>query len=63
MSKVVEHDVYKAKHDGFIGVLIGTYTTLQGIEGVVLQQIGTRVVHVYRKASVEFQGTHKISVV
>jgi hypothetical protein len=60
MSNVVEHDVYKAKHDGFIGVLVGTYTTLQGMEGVVLQQMGTRVVHVYRKESTEFLGVHKI---
>lgn len=38
---------YRVEHDGFEGVEIGTYTTLEGKEGVVLQQTGTRVVHVY----------------
>ena len=35
--------------DGFQGVQIGNYTTLEGEEGVVLQQLGTKVVHVYRR--------------
>lgn len=35
--------------DGFEGVEIGAYTTLQGESGVVLQQIGTKVVHVYKR--------------
>jgi predicted Fe-Mo cluster-binding NifX family protein len=39
--------------DGFEGTLIGEYTTREGVPGVVLQQIGTRVVHVYREASVD----------
>lgn len=34
-------------HDGFIGEVVGHYTTREGKRGVVLQQIGTRVVHVY----------------
>jgi hypothetical protein len=39
--------VYRVDYDGFEGVVIGTYSTLEGKLGVVLQQIGTRVVHVY----------------
>lgn len=38
---------YKIGHDGFVGTVIGYYTTREGKEGVVLQQVGTRVVHVY----------------
>lgn len=34
-------------HDGFKGDVIGHYTTREGKRGVVLQQEGTRVVHVY----------------
>lgn len=34
-------------HDGFAGEVIGHYTTREGKRGVVLQQDGTRVVHVY----------------
>ncbi|QDZ10564.1 hypothetical protein [Devosia ginsengisoli] len=34
-------------HDGFAGDVIGHYTTREGKPGVVLQQDGTRVVHVY----------------
>ena len=44
--------LYRAK-DGFIGTIIGLYTTREGVEGVVLQQQGTTVVHVYRMTSVE----------
>lgn len=36
-------------HDGFEGEVIGYYTRKDGYQGVVLQQIGTRVVHVYGK--------------
>ncbi|WP_156435225.1 hypothetical protein [Bradyrhizobium lablabi] len=43
------HTRYEIAHDGFNGVVIGDYRTLEGKEGVVLQQIGTRVVHVYGK--------------
>lgn len=35
------------EHDGFEGTIIGHYTTREGKRGVVLQQTGTRVVHVY----------------
>jgi hypothetical protein len=41
--------VYRIEHDGFIGEVIGSYVTREGKSGVVLQQIGTRVVHVYGK--------------
>jgi hypothetical protein len=41
--------VYKVDHDGFIGTVIGTYITAEGKRGVVMQQDGTRVVHVYGK--------------
>lgn len=34
-------------HDGFAGEIIGHYTTREGKRGVVVQQDGTRVVHVY----------------
>ncbi len=39
--------IYRVEHDGFEGTLIGTYVTREGKTGFVLQQIGTRVVHVY----------------
>lgn len=39
--------VWRIEHDGFEGVQIGSYVTLEGKRGAVLQQIGTRVVHVY----------------
>lgn len=35
------------EHDGFIGEVIGSYVTREGEKGVVLQQVGTLVVHVY----------------
>jgi hypothetical protein len=35
------------EHDGFVGDIIGEYRTREGRTGVVLQQIGTRIVHVY----------------
>ena len=34
-------------HDGFEGEVIGHYMTRERKRGVVLQQVGTRVVHVY----------------
>ena len=34
-------------HDGFQGEVIGYYVTREGKAGVVLQQFGTKVVHVY----------------
>ena len=35
------------EHDGFEGEIIGYYKTKEGKAGLVLQQHGTRVVHVY----------------
>ena len=41
------------EHDGFQGHIIGHYTTREGKEGVVVQQINTRVVHVYGRKWIE----------
>lgn len=38
---------FRIEHDGFEGEVIGSYYTREGKRGVVLQQTGTRVVHVY----------------
>lgn len=38
---------HRIEHDGFEGNVIGYYVTREGKRGVVLQQTGTRVVHVY----------------
>lgn len=38
---------FTIEHDGFTGTVIGSYVRLDGYQGVVLQQDGTRVVHVY----------------
>jgi len=40
-------ETYTIDHDGFTGNIIGSYVTREGKKGVVLQQIGTKVVHVY----------------
>ena len=39
--------VYKIDFDGFEGTIVGSYTTREGREGVVLQQLGNKIVHVY----------------
>jgi len=57
----MKYDMFRAVYDGFEGALIGTYKTLQGLDGVVLQQVGTKVVHVYRRTTVEFLGEHEVS--
>ena len=44
---------YSIEFDGFTGTVIGSYTTLEGKEGVVLQQDGTRVVHVYGRKNLK----------
>jgi hypothetical protein len=38
---------YSVEYDGFVGTMQGSYITREGREGVVLQQVGTKVVHVY----------------
>lgn len=38
---------FRIEHDGFEGEVRGFYVTREGKPGVVLQQHGTRVVHVY----------------
>lgn len=40
---------YGIEFDGFKGTVIGAYKRLDGEEGVVMQQDGTKVVHVYRR--------------
>lgn len=40
---------YRIEFDGFVGTVIGSYRRLDGEEGVVMQQDGTKVVHVYRR--------------
>jgi hypothetical protein len=40
-------DRFLIDHDGFVGTVIGEYQRLDGKRGVVLQQDGTTVVHVY----------------
>jgi len=44
-------------HDGFAGDIIGSYITREGKRGVVVQQDGTRVVHVYGAKWIEGQVT------
>lgn len=51
---------YRIEHDGFEGTVIGHYERLDGKRGVVLQQDGTKVVHVYgEKWLVSMDGTRK----
>lgn len=38
---------FKILHDGFEGTVIGHYCRLDGYYGVVGQQAGTNIVHVY----------------
>lgn len=45
-------DIYTVEYDGFRGEIIGHYTTREGKKGVVMQQIGTKVVHVYNEQRV-----------
>lgn len=40
---------YRVEFDGFVGTVIGSYKRLDGEEGVVMQQDGCKVVHVYRR--------------
>lgn len=53
--------VHRIEHDGFEGVEIGSYTTLEGKQGVVLQQVGTRVVHVYGRKWLSGTSTDRTS--
>lgn len=40
---------YRIEFDGFVGTVIGSYRRLDGEEGVVMQQDGSKIVHVYRR--------------
>jgi hypothetical protein len=48
-----EKEIIWEARDGFVGNMIGTYSTREGEAGAVLQQIGTKVVHVYRLTSIQ----------
>ncbi|RWO23304.1 hypothetical protein [Mesorhizobium sp.] len=43
----MDSTIYRIEHDGFEGTRQGSYITREGKRGVVLQQVGTKVVHVY----------------
>lgn len=49
----MECETAKIEYDGFEGDIIGSYITREGKEGVVVQQHGTKVVHVYGKNRLE----------
>lgn len=49
----VDYEKAKIEYDGFEGDIIGSYITREGKEGVVVQQHGTKVVHVYGKNRLE----------
>lgn len=52
VQSAVPHDLgkrYRVEFDGFTGTVIGSYRRLDGEEGVVMQQDGCNVVHVYRR--------------
>lgn len=46
-GEAVAGESYEITHDGFSGTMQGSYVTREGKRGVVLQQHGTRVVHIY----------------
>lgn len=55
MSKDEEESLgmrVSVEYDGFTGTIIGSYMTREGKEGWVIQQDGTRVVHVYGKSRI-----------
>lgn len=56
-------DLYESRYDGFVGRRIGEYCTLEGNEGLVLQQVGNKVVHVYQMKHLIplFEATKQIS--
>jgi hypothetical protein len=47
------NQVYRVEYDGFVGTEQGSYVTREGKAGVVLQQVGTKVVHVYGRNRIE----------
>ena len=40
-------ELFMVEYDGMVGERIGSYVTREGKRGVVLQQVGTKIVHVY----------------
>ena len=47
MTDIKIGDIFTIEHDGFCGSVVGFYNTREGKDGVVLQHLPTRVVHVY----------------
>lgn len=39
--------LFRIEHDGFVGMIIGHYARRDGKRGIVGQQTGTNIVHVY----------------
>ena len=58
-ARPVEALTHRIEHDGFEGTVQGNYVTREGKRGVVLQQIGTRVVHVYGERWLASLDNHK----
>jgi hypothetical protein len=48
--------IYSVEYDGFVGTMQGSYVTREGREGAVLQQVGTKVVHVYGRNRIKIEG-------
>jgi hypothetical protein len=48
--------IYSVEYDGFVGTMQGSYVTREGREGAVLQQVGTKVVHVYGRNRIKTEG-------
>lgn len=46
-------DVVMVRYDGFVGVLLDPYTTLQGRRGWTVQLMNAKVVHVYGEDRLE----------
>ena len=46
-------DKFRVEYDGFEGEVIGFYQTREYKDGVVMQQLGTKVVHVYNVKRLE----------
>jgi hypothetical protein len=52
-------DTFRVDYDGFEGEVIGFYQTREGKDGVVMQQLGTKVVHVYNVKRLEPLGENR----
>jgi hypothetical protein len=52
-GREMSNSVFRCKYDNFVGEVVGNYMTKEGKTGLVLQQLGTKVVHVYGLQSLE----------